>query len=481
MDELSGASELQKQGENCASCDTELAETARFCPSCGQSRAPIEAEAVSASESDPGDGQLTVADILAPAASIDASPGTETAPQVGDDEPAAQTSPGLVSDTHTEFDTPEAATSEEGEAVGAAAPAPAYADTSALRAGPGRRIALVGAAVVVIFVAGFVMFGRDSGPSYDLDSALTASNRHVQRVFDAAGRAGTLEQLDAVGKDADAAEAQLRKTRTEIEVVGNSGDRAAAAAVIDAYLASLEPLAQMHGLDAEEAADWTAVGDDVEKHIGAVRDATAGLADRKLPVPVELVAIMKSSAGKVGVALKGIKVKLSDWAAEAKRVTSERDTQRSALDSYAAAFRAQIDKYAGLRNELNSFTEGLLTQGGQYSDAYSSLGGAVTGRQEVHSAMSAAQPPPALVPAHTTIIGAVSDSIAAVQSAVRGLEQHQFSSYRTIESTPGWSEFSRRSKQISDTYNAAVSNWDLAITAERQRLEAIKTPARPVV
>lgn len=179
--------------------------------------------------------------------------------------------------------------------------------------------------------------------------------------------------------------------------------------------------------------------------------------------------------------LDGIRTKLDAWADEVERVTSEKQAQQATLDNYVSVFRGQIDRYGGLRNELAEMTRRFEDDGGRYSDAYSALGGAISQRQIVHNTMSAAQPPAALVPAHTAIIAAVNDSIGAVQSALQGVEEYQWGSYYVLESTPGWSEFNRRSRSITETYNAAVSNWELAVTSERQRIDGVKIPAQPAV
>ena len=124
----------------------------------------------------------------------------------------------------------------------------------------------------------------------------------------------------------------------------------------------------------------------------------------------------------------------------------------------------------------------MVNDGGMFSNAYADLGAAQAQRREVHAAMSALVPPAPLVPAHTAIVGALQDSVGAVQHAITGVEEHQWDYYSySIEDTAGWQAFQRASEQVSNAYNGGVGAWDAAVAAEEARIAGIETPAQPAV
>jgi hypothetical protein len=440
MDAMTNGARAAGEGsapDACEACGGELGDAGRFCPFCGAERV-FDLE-----------GELTVADILQGGPTEDA---TDRVEMVVEADPA-----------HAIDDT------DSSDGAG---------PTTSRR----RRTVVLACVVVIALVAGAVaVLARDGAPGYDLDAALAGAHEDVVVVVEDAGRAGTLGQLTAAGEQAESTARSLEAVRGDLELVGNRDDRMAAAAAVDSYLAVLGELALLADLDPKHVATWPSVSEAVDDVVADLRSADAALADRDLPVAEDLADEVESAGGKVGVALEGISAKLVGWAAEVEQISADKTAQSDALGGYVMAFRSQIDKYAGLRNEMSGFSDRILYDSMLFSEAYAFLGGAVTQRQEVHQAMSAAQPPTALVAVHSSVIAAVNESIGAVQSAVRGIEQYQFDYYYTIESTPGWSEFSRTSDQITETYSAAVSNWDLAVETEKQRIAAIKTPARPAV
>lgn len=487
----------------CTHCGGHLSVEGRFCPSCGQaqsSAAPgldeVEVAVIdlTAEVEVLGPEELTVADILD--AAVPAGPVVDIeselagiAPRTGDTlVVAAATPPTTDPDATlateavgaTEVVVPAEPLEPAPEALTAA---PVVTDEPLLRSRARRLLIPIGVAVTVaVVVAAVALFvSRDSGPSYDLDAALTAANERVASVWADADRAGTLAQLQAVGRDAGKASDELDRTAGEFAAVGNESDRTVASAALRSYVASLTALVPLAELDAAKTEDWPQVTKAVSARVAKLRDAEANLAERGLPAPADLADGAEAAAAKLDVAIEGIAGKLWAWADETKRITADRHTQTMTLSGYTDKFRAELDKYAGLRIELGNFTDRLLNEGVTYSEAYSFMGGAAARRQEVHAAMSAAQPPAVLVAAHTAIISAVSDSITAVQSGIQGVEQYQYGYYSTVQSTPGWQTFTRISRQISDTYSAAVSNWDAAVATEEARIKAITTPTRPAV
>lgn len=508
----------------CRNCDGDLSSVdGNFCPFCGGPRAEVvppstEAAVAEAVAADALAGDLTVADILAPAdvdpAAAEAADGEPAEAALRPSEAVDETESEVATEPAVEFQRAPAEVGTERTAATVALPgangeptelsaavAPpepvggdlpvseplvaveaqhVEADEGERKQRRRRRLLVVAGVVAIALVAGAAFaLTRDSGPTYDLDAALVSSHETVSDVVADASRAGTLAQVTAVGDAAAEAIDSLDATRLDLELVSNRDDRVAAAATLDGYIDLLEQLVILGTLDAAKVTDWPDAAGAIEKELGVLRDNNARLLDRDLPLGDDVVDDVDAAAGKLEVVMSDMTAKLTDWAAEVDRITKDKATQKSALDTYVMTFRGQIDKYAGLRNEMSQYVADLYDT--TYADDYAFFGGALAQRQDVHAAMSAAQPPPALVPAHTAIVAAVNESLGAVQSAVRGLEQSQYLFFYEITSTPGWNDFSRRSDQITKTYNAAVSNWDLAVAGEEKRIAAIKPPTRPAV
>jgi hypothetical protein len=355
---------------------------------------------------------------------------------------------------------------------------------------PGRhRKRKIGAALVLVvaLVAGALVMLNRGGPGYDLDATLRSTASRVAPVWEDAGRASTLAQLHAVGAGAAEASTTLSGYRTDLVEVRNDDDRRAAEAAIDAHLGSLEALSAAAALDAATVADWPDVAAEVEGSTAALVAAEKTLLDRDLPGSPDLADVVTDVSGKLDVAITSITDKLKGWTAEVQTIEADKAAQQQKLDGYVTTFRAQTERYAGLRSSLSEFADRLENgRGTTYSISYGEFGAAAAQRREVHSAMSALVPPTDLVPAHTAILIAVQDSAAAVQAGTRGIEQYQFdycyyNCYYTIEATPGWQEFSRKSDQADAAFTGGVGSWDAAVAAEQARIAGITTPARPAV
>lgn len=347
-----------------------------------------------------------------------------------------------------------------------------------------RRLRVVLPIAVVLVVAlgaGAFLLTRDGGTTYDLEATMTQLASQSAEVWEQADRASTLGQLTAAGEAAQEASSALGKLRLELVEVGDADDRRVAEAAFAAQTDALDELAVLTSLEAEEVGDWP----DVATAIGAtVEDLTAAeaqLVTQELPSSPRLANDVEAAAERIGVSMASITEKLDGWAAEVERINADKFAQQVALDEYVNAFRAQMERYAGLRSSLGDLTNQLINGSGTFSTAYADIGAALAQRREVHAGMSALVPPSALVPAHTAIVSAVQDSTSAVQSAITGLEEYQWDWYYTLDSTPGWQAFQRGSEAVSNAYNGGVGAWDAAVAAEEARIAGIKTPAQPTV
>lgn len=333
--------------------------------------------------------------------------------------------------------------------------------------------------VVAVTAAAFLL--RDTEPPYDLDATMTQLATQSEAVWEQADRASTLGQLVAAGEAAEQASTTLGALRPELVEVGNTDDRRAAEAAFAAQIAALDAVAVLATLEAEQVADWPDVAAAIQATVEPLTLAEADLVARDLPSSPRLAADVAATAERIEVSMASIEDKLESWAAEVERINADKFFQKAALDEYTKAFRAQMERYAGLRSSLGDLTYQLVNGSGMFSTAYADLGAALAQRREVHAAMSALVPPSGLVPAHTAIVSAVQDSTGAVQSAITGLEEFQWDWYYTLDSTPGWLAFQRASEQVGNAYNGGVGAWDAAVAAEEARIAGIKTPAQPAV
>lgn len=337
------------------------------------------------------------------------------------------------------------------------------------------------AVVVVAAIAAAVLLLPSDEPAYDLETAMTTLVAESTDVWDQADRASTLAQLTAAGEAAAEASGALSELRTELVEVGNVDDRRAAEAAFAAHIGSLEALGGLAGLKAEEVGDWPDVAAAIGETVEDLSSAEPLLVERELPGAPDHAADVEATGERIGVSMASIAEKLDGWAAEVERINADKLAQKVALDEYVGAFRAQTERYAGLRSSLSDLTQRLLNENGMFSTVYADFGAALAQRREVHAAMSALVPPAPLVPAHTAIVSAVQDSTGAVQSAITGIEEYQWDYYYTIDSTPGWQAFQRSSEAVGNAYNGGVGAWDAAVAAEEARIAGIKTPAQPAV
>ncbi len=110
------------------------------------------------------------------------------------------------------------------------------------------------------------------------------------------------------------------------------------------------------------------------------------------------------------------------------------------------------------------------------------LGAAQADREAVRSALAALSPPSSVRSAHERLVGVVAQSVDALDSAVTGVIDYQFSDRDTdYDETDGWRAFRADSERISSEYGAATSSWEADVTRRERQVKERKMPKAPEV
>lgn len=345
-----------------------------------------------------------------------------------------------------------------------------------------RKWLVVGAAgLVVLVVAAFVTM-RPEGRSYDLEAALVRSESQVGVWASRLDRATTLAQLNSSGASAAAAVTKLDSELAGLDAVGNETKRRLSRS---ALLAAKDLSAQLGGLaklKPETLDDWDDESGQAKK--AAEKLATAASRLAAAGVSTRFGAIAKNALAGIAAVddlLDGFKTKVTGWKTEFQKFETDKASQTATLKSYSEAMRVQLGKYGELRKDLGAFTEQVDSTGATYQEAYTFMGGAVAKRQEVRNAIASLTPPAPIAGGHSGLLSVIDTSISAVQSAIEGIRQDQFSYYSYYKNTAGWQSFQQKSRQISESYGTSVSVWEKLVADEQARLTALTPPTAPTI
>jgi hypothetical protein len=269
----------------------------------------------------------------------------------------------------------------------------------------------------------------------------------------------------------------------ELEAIGTSSDatsRNAAENSVEAHRDLATAWGGVADISEETPEAWGAVSDGIKDATSEWRRVQNERISAGLPAfDGALRRTVESASDDTRAWLGTTAVSLQQWKVEAGRVTANRTADLAALDAYAARVRPQLDRYAGLRKSLSSFTVRLENESMTFTQAYGGLSDAADQRQEVRSAIAVATPPQAVAGAHTGLLAIVDRAVSAVHSASEGLRQYQYGYYSNWAETPAWLTFQEQGRAITAGYADAVSAWEQQVNAERARLEALTAPAKP--
>lgn len=345
-------------------------------------------------------------------------------------------------------------------------------------------IAATAIVVASVLVTGaLIVSSRDSGPRFDLDAALAGSSNDVAEALAGLRRATSLVALRGAAAEAGRTATALDAVSQQLDDVRSADKRRAARSLLAAEAQVLRSFDRLEELPDDKLSDWDTVVLEVDGAITAVRALVPETA--RLDFDIEPARIADEAATvrvEVTRLVKTITDQLATWRAEVAAAEADKAAQSTALATYEAAARGHISRYGELRRSMAEFVTRIDNEGATYVEIYGFLGGAATGRQDIHAALSAVSPPPAMAAAHNGLLTVIDTSIDAVQAASEGVRQYQYGFlYYSYKTTPGWRSFRQKSDRISESYTTALAAWEARVKEEQAKIAAITAPSRPNV
>jgi hypothetical protein len=292
-------------------------------------------------------------------------------------------------------------------------------------------LALLACAVIA---GGVALYPQTSDASRQrAEEAILPGNHFVAESAAALEHAEKLDDLADAGAAAHAA-------ITDVELVdardiSNPEFRRAAKKLLHAQLALLSALEPLVDLDESTVGKWRRHSREIRAAVRQIASAQPAVARLELTSEINVWGpVLSWSLANADAVVAKASRRLGAWRSEVQTIRQERRAALAAVTSYDSSVRSYLAAYDGLGRDL---------EGVKVRQAKKLLRRASAARQSVRDDIAALTPPAAVASAHTALVNSLDHTIS---ESVR-----------------------------------ARSRWQDAVSAEVNRIKAIKTPKRPDV
>ncbi len=291
-----------------------------------------------------------------------------------------------------------------------------------------------------------------------------------------------LTQVNQASAGAEQAATAIDDLIVEVDRVASPAARTATREALTDLGEVLHSFAGLATWDGANADQWTMLKVAADQKQGSLEDSLDRLVELKaIKADDALLDQIDASTVATDRTVAAINTKLKDWQAAVAQIEADKQARLTALDDYAAAVRPLMNRYSGLRKEMQDFVNKVDTVDATYEEAYAFLESAASQRQAVRSDLASVTPPASIAAAHSGIVAIIDTSVSAINDATAGVREHEYSYYGYYKDTAGWQTYLTKSNQITSSYNTAVNVWDDAVSKERAAIEATPLPPRPNV
>jgi hypothetical protein len=357
-----------------------------------------------------------------------------------------------------------------------------------LPAVPRRVAAAIGAvAVLVALIAAALLTLKPFDNSDDRARAkLRFAATNTLQVSRAAQNARTLDEIVAVGRQAQRAVLHLESSIGEVTAIDAAKLREPTAAALSAERDLLAAYARLATLHPDGLAAWQSIARDAaDARLSLVQRGPAverlGLGAAVLPAAAALERGQRALDGTVDT----MQARLADWQERYRKAKRLRNIRVRRLERYGNQMRNHLTTYSALRSDLDNWLDRFGPQDVPFGRAEDFLSSALSQRQALLAAVSAMPLPAATVAAsHRAVQALLDQSVRALDNAIDGAREcteDPFCFGDDFRHHPDWQEFMAASREINNSIGALTSSWEGALARAIHRVKERKLPRAPTV
>lgn len=323
---------------------------------------------------------------------------------------------------------------------------------------------------------------------------LQGTQEQVADAAQTASEAGRIRRVQAAGRGAQRALADLRTTASDqIARLEDQEVKRAAERQLGAQQTYLEALAELRRLglrsvQAKGVPVWRSAKQELEQASATFRRTNAELERLEIPGNVTVnVRALTATTGTLDKNIRGWSAQLRKWRTDHKRWRERRDAARrdaNAFDSgYAAPVRVVMNDYQQDRLRVDEFaarvddmaTDDALLQAEEF----------IAQRQRTVDRLISLNTEDTLANAHQGLTQPAErsvDGLRAAQKAIVDADAEGDDAKPTEQ--PAWQEFRSISREVDGDLNRALGAWENAVRAEKERRATAgvgQEPRRPDV